>query len=72
MAGKNQRVVQRDGDWGVHGAGNTRDKPHHDTQAEAIAAAREIARNQRSEVITHGRDARSRSKDIYGNDPNPP
>jgi uncharacterized protein YdaT len=72
MAGKNQHVVQRDGEWAVHGAGNTRDTSHHDTQAEAIAAAREIARNQRSEVITHGRDGRIRSKDSYGNDPNPP
>ena len=35
-------------------------------------AAREIARNQRSDVVTHGRDGRIRSKDSYGNDPNPP
>ena len=40
--------------------------------AEAEAAARDIARNQRSEVVTHGRDGRIRSKDSYGNDPSPP
>ena len=72
MAGKNQHVVKREDGWAVHGAGNSRDTSRHRTQAEAEDAARDIARSQRSEVITHGRDGRIRSKDSYGNDPNPP
>ncbi len=35
-------------------------------------AARDIARNQRSEVVIHDRQGRIRDRDSYGNDPNPP
>jgi len=69
---KNQHVVRRGHDWAVRGEGNQQDTSHHDTQAEAIERAREIARNQRSEVVIHGRDGRIRDKDSYGNDPCPP
>lgn len=72
MAGKNQHVVKRDGGWAIRGEGNSRDTSHHRTQKEAESAAREIAQNQRSEVVTHGMDGRIRDKDSYGNDPNPP
>ncbi len=34
--------------------------------------AREIAINQRSEVVIHDRQGLIRDKDSYGNDPNPP
>lgn len=34
--------------------------------------AREIAINERSEVVIHRPDGRIRDKDSYGNDPNPP
>ena len=68
----NQHVVRRDNRWGVRGEGNSRDTSQHGTQAEAIEAARETARNQRAEVVIHGRDGRIRDKDSYGNDPNPP
>lgn len=72
MSGKNQHVVPSDGDWGVRGAGNNRLTSTHDTQSEAIDAAREIAINQRSEVVIHRPDGRIRDKDSYGNDPMPP
>jgi hypothetical protein len=68
-----QHVVRRDdGSWGVRGAGNSRDSSRHPTQGEAIDAARDIARNQRSEVVIHDRRGRIRDKDSYGGDPNPP
>ena len=44
----------------------------HSTQAEAQSAAREIAINQRSEVVIHRPDGRIRDKDSYGNDDYPP
>lgn len=72
MTGKNQHVVQRENGWAVRGEGNSRDTSLHPTQAEAAAAAREIARNQQSEVLVHGRDGRIRERDSYGNDPYPP
>lgn len=70
--GKNQHVVPVDGEWGVRGEGNGRLTSLHDTQAEAIEAAREIAINQSSEVVIHRRDGRIRDKDSYGSDPVPP
>jgi uncharacterized protein YdaT len=69
---KNQHVVQRPDGWAVRGEGNSRDTSHHATQGGAIEAAREIAQNQRSEVVIHGRDRRIRDRDSYGNDPTPP
>jgi hypothetical protein len=44
----------------------------HRTQAEAQAAAREIAINQRSEVVIHRPNGQIRDKDSYGNDDFPP
>ena len=70
--GKNQWVVKRDNGWGVRGERNSRDTVIKPTQQEAINAATEIARNQRSEVIIKGRDCKIRDKNSYGNDPYPP
>ena len=70
--GKNQHVVPAEGEWGVRGEGNQRLTSIHPTQGEAIDAAREIAINQRSEVVIHRPDGRIRDKDSYGNDPLPP
>lgn len=73
MSKKNQWVSPRDdGKWAVHGENNSKDTAIYDTQAEAVTRAREIAINQKSEVIIQGRDGRIRSKDSYGNDPFPP
>ena len=70
--GKNQHVVPHGDKWGVRGEGNERLTSTHDTQREAIDAAREIARNQQSELFIHGQDGRIRERDSYGNDPFPP
>lgn len=70
--GKNQHVVPDGKKWGVKGEGNSKATELFDTQKEAIERAREIARNQRSEVVIHRKDGRIRDKDSYGNDPNPP
>jgi hypothetical protein len=70
--GKNQHVVPAGDDWGVRGEGNERLTSIHDTQAQAEAAAREIAINQRSEVVIHRPDGRIRDRDSFGNDPFPP
>jgi hypothetical protein len=72
MSGKNQHVVPRDDKWAVLGEGNKRDTSHHHTQAEAERAARDIAINQRSEVLIHGENGRIRERNSYGNDPFPP
>jgi len=72
MTGKNQHVVPHGDDWAVRGAGNGKVTSIHQTQADAERAAREIAINQRSEVVIHRPDGRIRDKNSYGNDPFPP
>ena len=70
--GKNQHVVPHAGGWAVRGAGNERATSVHPTQSEAIGAARDIARNQQSELLIHGRNGQIRERDSFGNDPYPP
>jgi hypothetical protein len=72
VMGKNQHVVHRENGWAVRGEGNQKDTSHHRTQAEAERAARDIAINQRSEVLIHGENGRIRERNSYGNDPFPP
>lgn len=67
--GTNQHVVPHKGKWGVRGAGNSRVTAIADTQGDAIDIARDIARNQRSEVVIHRPNGKIRDKDSYGNDP---
>ena len=69
--GKNQHVVKTEGGWGVRGESNTRNTQNFDTQQAAINRAREIAINQKSELLIHGRDGQIRDKHSYGNDPYP-
>jgi len=73
MPGKNQHVVPtKDNRWGVRGEGNSRITKKTDNQSEAINVARDIARNQQSEVVIHRPNGQIRDKDSYGNDPCPP
>ena len=70
--GKDQHVVKHQEGWAVKGAGNDRATKVTPTQKEAIDVAKEIAKQQKSEVVIHGRDGKIRDKDSYGNDPFPP
>ena len=72
MTKKNQHVVPHSDGWAVKGAGNTRATSVHGTQRDAIEAARDITRNQRSEMLIHGENGRIRERNTYGDDPNPP
>lgn len=71
--GKNQHVVPaKNGGWNVKGAGNSRATVHTSTKSEATNIARQISRNQGSELIIHGKDGRIKSRDSHGKDPFPP
>ena len=70
--GENQHVVPFGDQWAVRGEGNERRTSIHDTQRDAIDAARDIARNQQSELLIHGEGGQIRARDSYGNDPCPP
>lgn len=72
MTGKNQHVVPHAEGWAVRGEGNERVTSVHDTQREAIERGREIAQNQRSELLIHGENGQIRARDSYGRDPYPP
>ena len=71
--GKNQHVTPRpDGNWQVKGAGNAKSTAVTGTQYEAIKIAKNIAVNQQSELLIHGRNGKIRDKRSFGNDPFPP
>jgi hypothetical protein len=70
--GKNQHVVKTPEGWGVRGDNNSKITQNYGTQNEAFIRAREIAINQKSEVIVHGENGKIREKNSYGNDPYPP
>jgi hypothetical protein len=72
MTRRNQHVVPHEGGWAVRGANSQRATSVHNTQSEAIDTAREIARNQRTELLIHGRNGQIRERDSFGNDPCPP
>lgn len=72
MSGKNQHVVKRENGWAVKGEGNSRATSVHRTQSEAAKAARDIAINQKSELLVHDESGKIVRRNSYGNDPHPP
>ena len=77
MSKENHRhvVPNSAGGWDVIAKDASRASAHTDTQAQAIARARDIVRNAGGgEVVIHGRDGAIRDSDTVspGNDPNPP
>jgi hypothetical protein len=72
MSKKDQHVVPHDRGWAVKREGNSRASSVHETQAQAIEAARQTAINQKAEVLIHGRNGQIRARDSFGSDPFPP
>ena len=72
MSKRNQHIVPHADGWAVRGAGASRATETFDRKSDAIDRGREIAQNQRSELVIHGRDGQIQSKDSYGSDPFPP
>jgi hypothetical protein len=72
MTSKRIHVVKRGGSWGTLREGGQRLGSKHETQHEAIDAARTSALKNKGEVIIHRPDGRIRDSDSYGNDPHPP
>jgi hypothetical protein len=61
-------VVPKGDRWAVEiegdGAGST-----HETQEDAISAGRQIAQQNRSELLIHGEDGQIRERSTFGEDP---
>lgn len=71
--GKNIHVTNHSqGGYQVKSSGSSKAYRRTETQREAIEIGRELARNQHSELVIHGRDEKIRQKNSYGNDPFPP
>lgn len=70
--GKNQHVVPHNNKWAVKGAGNSKATKVVNTQREAIQIARDISKNQKSELVVHRTNGQIREKDSHGKDPFPP
>lgn len=72
MAKRNQHVVPLGNGWAVKGEGNSKFTAITETKRDATTIARDIAKNNKSELIIHGKDGKIQAKDSYGNDPFPP
>lgn len=68
----NQHVVPNNGKWQVKRENSTKATKTFDTQKDAISYGRDIAKNQGSELVIHGRNGQIRDKDSFGSDPCPP
>lgn len=60
------------GGWDIKRSGAKRASVHADTKAAAVKAGRKISRNQRTELVIHGKDYKIQQSDSHGNDPCPP
>ena len=69
---RNQHVIPAKNGWAVKASGSPKATKVFGTQREAIERGIAIARNQKSELLIHGRDGRIREKRSYGRDPYPP
>lgn len=60
------------GGWDVKKGGGQKAIKHADTKKEATEIAREISKNQKSELIIQNKDGKISDSDSHGHDPNPP
>lgn len=73
MPRKTHHVVpSSQGGWNIKKGGAEKASGHFDRKQDAIEQAREISRNQESELVIHNRDGKISQSDSHGNDPNPP
>jgi len=65
-------VPNPDGGWDVKKSGGKKSSRHTNTKKEAERIARNISKNQGTELVIHGKDGKIQRKDSHGNDPHPP
>jgi len=73
MKKKSTHVVPKSsGGWNIKQSGAQRSSGHFNRKQDAIDRARQISRNQDTELVIHNKDGRISQKDSHGNDPFPP
>ena len=69
MTKRNQHVVPLGNGWAVKGEGNSKFTAITENKREATVIARNIAKNNKSEIVIHGKDGKIQEKDSYDNNP---
>ena len=69
MTKKNQHVVPLGNGWAVKGEGNSKFTAITENKREATVIARNIAKNNKSEIVIHGKDGKIQNKDSFDNNP---
>lgn len=69
MKNKNIHVLPNLGIWSVQKEGSKKAYRTTSTQREAIDIAKQVAKNNKSELLIHGKNGQIREKNSYGNDP---
>lgn len=73
MARKTHHVVTNPkGGWSVKKGGSSRASKSFETKSDATKYAREISKNQKTELVIHKKDGKIQRSDSHGPDPNPP
>lgn len=72
MPRKEHHVVPTDDGWNVNKGGGEKAIKNFDRKQDAVDYARQISRNQESELIIHRKDGTIQDSDSHGNDPCPP
>ncbi len=69
MNKKSIHVLPNQGNWSVQTGGSKKAYRITSTQKEAIDIAKQVAKNNKSELLIHGKNGQIREKNSYGNDP---
>lgn len=69
---KNIHIMPKGKEWAVKTAKSEKAYRIVSTQKEAIDIGIQVARNNKSELLIHGKDGKIRDKNSYGNDNFPP
>ena len=70
MQSKSTHVVPNDdGGWDIKQSGGQRSSGHFEIKQDAVDRAREISKNQKTELVVHNKDGKISSKDSHGHDP---
>jgi hypothetical protein len=65
-------VPNINGGWDIRRGGGERSSGHFEVKSAAVDRAREISRNQSTELRIHNRDGRIAESDSHGRDRYPP
>jgi len=72
MAKKSNHVVPSPSGWSVKKSGAVKASRTFDTKDKAILFARELSKNEKTELYIHKQNGMIQNKNSYGNDPHPP